>query len=40
MELQTTRQVSGALANRRVIVTGGARGLGADFVEKLAADGA
>ncbi|QGZ63374.1 SDR family oxidoreductase [Paraburkholderia acidisoli] len=40
MNLQSTLPVSGALANRRVVVTGGARGLGADFVEKLAAGGA
>jgi len=40
MSLQSTVAASDALANRRVIVTGGARGLGADFVEKLAACGA
>jgi NAD(P)-dependent dehydrogenase (short-subunit alcohol dehydrogenase family) len=40
MSLQSTGKAGGGLAKRRVIVTGGARGLGAAFVEALAGEGA
>src|SRR5579875_3753673 len=40
MTLQSSDTLRGGLAQRRVIVTGGARGLGAAFVESLAARGA